>query len=204
MSIFNKLSTRARHGFTLIEMAVFLVVISIAVIGVLQVFSLTNSRSLDPQMRKQALVLAEAMLEEVQMARFTFCDPILDAAAETATNAGPFSDPGNTGGCTTPQNVRASPSNPVRPFYNVTDYVRAFNTPLAYVQDTAGNAFPAGYSVTVAVAPEAGLGPAGALISPVDTTPLNMEALRITVAVTYSGQTITLVGYRTRYAPNLI
>jgi hypothetical protein len=32
-----------------------------------------------------------------------------------------------------------------------------------------------------------------------------MNALRITVVVTYGGnQAITLVGYRTRYAPNLI
>ena len=33
----------------------------------------------------------------------------------------------------------------------------------------------------------------------------NLNALRITVVVTYGGnQSITLVGYRTRYAPNLI
>ena len=178
--------------------------IAVAVIGVLRVIDITTANSADPQLRKQALVLAESMLEEVQLARFTYCDPVLDPAAETATNALPFDATGNPGGCTTPQNVKAAPSNPVRPFYNVTDYVRAFNTPLTYTQDASGNNFPAGYTVTVMVAPEAALGPAGT-IAPVDASPANMEALRITVVVTYAGgQPITLVGYRTRYAPTLI
>ena len=84
-------------------------------------------------------------------------------------------------------------------------YVSAFNTPLEYKKDAADIDFPAGYKVTVAVAPEAALGPAGAQIAPADATPANLNALRITVAVTYGGnQAITLVGYRTRYAPNLI
>ena len=194
----------AQRGFTLIEVAVFIAVIAVAVIGVLRVIDITTANSADPQLRKQALVLAESMLEEVQLARFTYCDPVLDPAAETATNALPFDATGNPGGCTTPQNVKAAPSNPVRPFYNVTDYVRAFNTPLTYTQDASGNNFPAGYTVTVMVVPEAALGPAGT-IAPVDASPANMEALRITVVVTYAGgQPITLVGYRTRYAPTLI
>lgn len=204
MSTCKKKFASAQCGFTLIELVVFIAIVSVAVIGLLNVITFSTGKSADPQLRKQALVLAEAMLEEVQLARFTFCDPILDPAAETATNASSFNDPANVGGCNTPQNVAAAPSNNVRPFYNVTDYVRAFNTPLSYAQDTAGNAFPAGYVVTVAVAPETGLGPADALIAPADATPANMNALRITVAVTYFGQTLTLVGYRTRYAPNLI
>ena len=195
---------KRQSGFTIIELVIFIVVISIAVVGLVAVIGRTTSSSADPQLRKQALVLAESMLEEVQLARFTYCDPVLDPAAETATNALPFDATGNPGGCTTPQNVKAAPSNPVRPFYNVTDYVRAFNTPLAYTQDASGNNFPAGYTVTVMVAPEAALGPAGT-IAPVDASPANMEALRITVVVTYAGgQPITLVGYRTRYAPTLI
>lgn len=197
-----------QHGFTLIEVVIFIVVIFIAVVGVLQVISFTTSNSADPQLRKQALVLAESMLEEVQLARFTYCDPVLDPAAETATNALPL-DAGNPGGCNTPQDVRAAPSNDVRPYYNVTDYVRAFNAPLAYTQDATGDNFPAGYTMTVTVAPEAALGPADAFVAPaagpVNASPANLEALRITVVVSYGGnQSITLVGYRTRYAPNLI
>lgn len=204
-----KQSRSRQPGFTLIELVVFIVVISIAVVGLVAVISRTTSNSADPQLRKQALVLAESMLEEVQLARFTYCDPVLDPAAETATNALPFDPTSNPGGCNTPQNVRAAPSNPVRPFYNVTDYVRAFNAPLTYTQDATGDNFPAGYTMSVTVAPEAALGPTGSLVAPasgaVDATPANLEALRITVVVSYGGnQSITLVGYRTRYAPNLI
>lgn len=204
MSTCKRARAGAGRGFTLIEVAVFIAVIFVAVVGVLRVIGITTANSADPQMRKQALVLAESMLEEVQLARFTYCDPVLDPAAETATNALPFNATTNPGGCNTPQNVKAAPSNPVRPYYNVTDYVQAFNMPLAYTQDASGNNFPAGYTVTVMLAPESALGPAGT-IAPVDATPANMEALRITVVVSYpAGQPITLVGYRTRYAPTLI
>lgn len=186
----------AQRGFTLIELTVFIVIVSVAVLGVLRVISFTTANSADPQLRKQALVLAESMLEEVQLARYTFCNPIQDPAVETATSAA---------GCTVPQNVSAAQPATGRPYYNVTDYVRAFNTPLEYKKDAADIAFPTGYTVTVAVAPEAALGPAGARIAPADATPANLNALRITVVVTYGGnQAITLVGYRTRYAPNLI
>ena len=191
-----KQALRSQSGFTLIELVIFIVVVSVAVVGLLGVISRTTSSSADPQLRKQALVLAEAMLEEVQLARFTFCNPISDPAAETANS---------TSDCTVPQTVAAAPSTPDRPYYNVTDYVRQFNTPQKYTEDAAKTAFPAGYEATVTVAPEAALGPSGTQITPVDATPANMEALRITVVVTYAGgQSITLVGYRTRYAPTLI
>ena len=186
----------AQHGFTLIELTVFIVIVSVAVLGVLRVISFTTANSADPQLRKQALVLAESMLEEVQLARYTFCNPIQDPAVETAASVAD---------CTVPQNVGVASSTVGRPYYNVTDYVRAFNTPLEYDRDASNIKFPTQYKVTVAVAPEAALGPAGARIAPADATPANLNALRITVVVTYGGnQSITLVGYRTRYAPNLI
>lgn len=202
MSTCNQRS-RSQSGFTLIELVIFIAVISVAVVGLLGVISRTTSSSADPQLRKQALVLAEAMLEEVQLARYTYCDA-LDPAAETATNALPVNASSNPGGCNTPQNVGATAST-VRPYYNVTDYVDAFGTARRYTDDAAGALFPAQYDVRVAITPEAALGPAGAQVAPADATPNNMNALRITVVVTYpGGQPITLVGYRTRYAPNLI
>ena len=70
--------------------------------------------------------------------------------------------------------------------------------------DAAGNSFPAGYVVSVAISPDAGLGPAGAML-PSDATPVNMNVLRITVTVTYgANQQLVLAGYRTRYAGNAV
>ena len=196
MSTCKSIPPAVARGFTLIELIFFIVVISVAVLGVLRVISFTTANSADPQLRKQALVLAESMLEEVQLARYTFCNPNKDPNVETAANAGE---------CSVPQNVGATLLTDKRPYYNVTDYVAAFNTPQEYKTDAVDIDFPVGYKVTVAVAPEPALGPAGAQIAPADATPANMNALRITVVVTYGGnQSITLVGYRTRYAPNLI
>ena len=194
----------AQRGVTLIELVIFIVVVSIAVVGLLQIFTRATASSADPQLRKQALAIAEAMLDEIEGARFTFCDPINDPAADTALNAAPFNSATNPTGCNTPQNVSATVPATGRPYYNVSDYVRAFNTPLSYKEDVAGKLLPDGYAVSVAISPDAGLGPAGAML-PSDATPVNMNVLRITVTVTYgANQHIVLAGYRTRYAGNAV
>ena len=194
----------AQRGVTLIELVTSTVVVSIAVVGLLQIFTRTTASSADPQLRKQALAIAEAMLDEIEGARFTFCDPLADPAADMATNAAPFNSATNPTGCTTPQNVSATVPASGRPYYNVSDYVRSFNAPVVYAADAAGNSFPAGYVVSVAISPDAGLGPAGAML-PSDATPVNMNVLRITVTVTYgANQQLVLAGYRTRYAGNAV
>lgn len=185
---------RGQRGFTIIELVIFIVVIGVAVAGVLGVMNFTTSRSADPQLRKQALVLAEGMLEEVQTARFTFCTPD-DAAAETAAS---------TADCATPESVGLPPNDTSRPYLNVTDYVPAFGTAQPYTRDALDIKFPDGYSATVTLSPEVAFGPTNATVAPADATPANLNALRITVTVNYAGGNVTLVGYRTRYAPNLI
>ncbi|WP_258194554.1 hypothetical protein [Janthinobacterium sp. PAMC25594] len=208
MSITRDAAMAARgtgqRGVTLIELVIFIVVVSIAVVGLLQIFARTTASSADPQLRKQALAIAEAMLDEIEGARFTFCDPLADPAADMATNAAPFDSSTNPTGCNTPQNVSATVPALGRPYYNVSDYVRSFNAPVVYAADTAGNSFPAGYAVSVAISPDAGLGPVGAGL-PSDATPVNMNVLRITVTVTYAtNQQLVLAGYRTRYAGNAV
>ena len=54
-----------RRGFTLIEVLVLIVVLGVAVAGVLLVFQTTARASADPQVYKQALAIAEAMLDEI-------------------------------------------------------------------------------------------------------------------------------------------
>jgi MSHA pilin protein MshD len=58
------------RGFTLIEVVVLVVVLAAALVGVLLVFQNTSRGSADPQVRKQALAIAEAMLEEVLLASY--------------------------------------------------------------------------------------------------------------------------------------
>lgn len=59
-----------RRGFTLIELIVLIVVLSTALAGVLLVFQNVVRSSADPQIYKQALSIAEAMLDEVLLSSY--------------------------------------------------------------------------------------------------------------------------------------
>jgi hypothetical protein len=62
----------------------FIVIVGAAVAGIIGMISITTQSSADPLIRKQALSIAEAMLEEVRLQPFTYCDPD-DPTAATAT-----------------------------------------------------------------------------------------------------------------------
>lgn len=61
---------RRRAGFTLIEVIVLIVVVSTALVGVLLVFQTTVRSSADPQVHKQALAIAEALLDEILLTSY--------------------------------------------------------------------------------------------------------------------------------------
>ncbi len=59
-------SLRARsRGFTLIELNIFIVVVSVALTGILSVMNTVVKSSADPMVRKQAMAIAESLLEEI-------------------------------------------------------------------------------------------------------------------------------------------
>jgi MSHA pilin protein MshD len=199
MSIHSRhLRHQREAGLTLVELIMFILVISIAVIGVVEILNYTTRNSADPQARKQALAIAEGMLEEVELAHFTYCDPT-DATADTATGAFLTATPGVPPiGCTgIIENVGQNAPEPVngRPYDNVNDYVDSYGTPKAYTTDATGAAFPNGYSATITIVPEALNGIAST------AAPASTDVLRVTVTVTYANGSVTLDGYRTRYAP---
>ena len=59
-----------RRGFTLIELIVLIVVLGTTLAGVMLLFQNVVRSSVDPQMRKQALSIAEAMLDEVLLSSY--------------------------------------------------------------------------------------------------------------------------------------
>lgn len=74
--------TRHRHrGFTLIELIIFIVVISAGLAGILSVMNTVVGSSADPMVRKQAAVAAESILEEIMLK--AYCDP---DTVDTTTN----------------------------------------------------------------------------------------------------------------------
>jgi len=181
--------SRRLGGFTLIETIVFLLVVGIGVAGLLSAMSTAIRFSADPLPQKQALALAESLMEEITSAGFTFCQP-QDPNFLSATN---------TAQCTAALIENVGPDTisgvtETRPFDNVNDYVDAFGTPknIAATDLSSGIAAPAGYQASVTISE---LGIAG-----ISAT----ESLLVNVTVTGPNNTrISLDGFRTRHAPRV-
>jgi MSHA pilin protein MshD len=62
-----------QRGFTLIELIIFIVVVSAGLAGILSVMNTVVKSSADPMVRKQAMALADSILEEILLK--SYCDP---------------------------------------------------------------------------------------------------------------------------------
>ena len=56
-----------QRGISLIELIMFIVIISVALAGILLVMNKVMTHSADPLIRKQALAIGESMLEEIKL-----------------------------------------------------------------------------------------------------------------------------------------
>ena len=188
--MYSKMRRRCA-GISLIELVVFIVVVAIGIGGVVAAYGQYTKSSVDPVVRKQALAVAESILEEVSLQPFTYCDPT-DPAVYTATSAtaaqcpvlleaiGPEAGQARTG---------------TNPFNNVNDY-NGFAMAGAAMTDLTGAAVPllSAYSASVSVSASTGELPS--LLA-------NTDALKIVVTVTGpAGISVVLQGYRLQYAPN--
>lgn len=162
-----------QSGLTLIELIMFIVIVSVGIAGILSVLNLAASKSAHPMVRKQVLSVAEAMMEDI-LAKDYQNDP---------------NDPGNasaTLGCT-PTTSPLCRVNTVadRGNYNdVSDYDGWNQTGVRDLDGTpvTGLEF---YTVAVTVG-------AAALWN---TVPAKL----VTVTVSNGSETISLTGYRTNY-----
>jgi MSHA pilin protein MshD len=182
--------SRAR-GFTLVEVVMFIIIVVVALGAVLLALNKGAMSSASPMIRKQALAAAESLLEEILLQPFTYCDP-RDAAAPTATG---------TAGCSATTFSMDNPANwgagktrygPVF-FNNVADYHNFTMSGTLEDLFQQSSSRLAGYSASVTVT-QAGTG---------FGLPSNVDALRIDVTVTGSGDSMTLTGFRFRHSPNL-
>ncbi len=54
-----------QSGLSLIELIMFIIIVSVGIAGILSVMNVTVKSSADPMLRKQAVAMAEAILDEV-------------------------------------------------------------------------------------------------------------------------------------------
>lgn len=187
---FTQRTFSSQSGLSLIELILFMLIIGIGLAGITQIVNLTTVANTDPLREKQALAIAESLLEEIELQAFTFCDPD-DPQASTAVQpivaANGCSDaafvqvnaPTNFGGT----EARAG----VPRFDNVGDY-HGYATPNAL--DINGNAVDAAlnnYATTVTI-----------------TFPAPGDFMQIDVRVTSGATNVLLTGFRFRYAPRSI
>ena len=173
------------RGLSLIELVIFIAVVSAALAGVLAVFIQSTGTSADPMLRRQSLAIAESLLEEVSLMPFTFCDgddPNVTTAASSAD-------------CKLTEAIGAETSETrftTPQFDHVNDYAGYAMNGIVDITNTAVTGL-SGYRASVAVT-------AAALNT---MTAASGDVLRISVTVTDPrGGTLTLDGYRTRHAPH--
>lgn len=164
------MSKRAQRGFTLIEVIIFIVVVGAGLAGILSVSNTVVKSSADPMVRKQAIAIAESVLEEVLQKEY--CDP----DTVNATTNPP------TCGLHTTEGSRALNDD-------VDDYDGATQT--LFNSSSGAGAWPValdGYTLSIAVA---------VVTSGVGSVAL--PAKRVQVSVVRGGETVVLVGYRGNY-----
>ena len=187
---------RRERGISLIEVVVFIVVVAIGVAGIATLFNQLSRGSVDPVVRQQALASATALMEEIQLRGFTYCDPD-DNNVYTATSAA---------GCTVPEAMgpETGETRYADPrFDNVNDYGNADGVSVGFAmsganfKDITGTALTglSAYTASVTISQPTG--------SEILTSVPAAAQLKIVVTVSGpAGTTVSLQGYRLRYAPN--
>ena len=173
----------ASAGFTFIELTIFLVVSSVALVGVLLLFQVSSAKSGDLIVYKQAQEAALALLEEVESMPFTFCD-LSDPAATIALSSS---------GCSIVQGLAPaggkSRGSLVAPFNNAGDYGGYFQNGLT---DINGVPVPglATYSSMVSLSQVS----IGGVVA--------ADVIKINISVTGPSGQIIVTGYKFRHSPN--
>ncbi|WP_292779273.1 type II secretion system protein [Methylophilus sp. UBA6697] len=191
-------SKQNHRGFSLVEMVVFIVIVTTAIAGVIGALAFMSGHSADPLARKQAIAIAESLMQEIQQMPFTFCDPDDPNASTANASSDCTTSQANLGG---PSPAGESRYGATNPFDNVADY-GGFTMPgggctgICRIGDATAIAGLNAYSASVAIAQAGGAGAFAGL--PADAV------LQIVVTVNGPANTvIRLTGFKVRYAPRI-
>ncbi len=169
---------RRQAGFTLVELLMFIVIVSVGLTGVLVAFNTVVAKSADPLIGKQVLRIATATMQEVLQKSYQ-------------NDPGDADNSSSTLGCTpstTPSCRKNTPAD--RANYNdVDDYDGYAQTGITQLDGVTPIAGLASYSLNISV--DGAAATLGSLGAP------NVKSITVTVAS--GNQSLTLVGYRTNY-----
>lgn len=183
-------------GLSLVEAIIFIVLVAVAIAGVMGVMNTVTARSGDPMVRKQAVAVAEALMEEVLLMPMTYCDPD-DSAVLSAVSGGGCALASDNQTVLAPQSGESRYSTS-SPFDNVADY-NGFDTTTASltgIRNIDGEVLTglSGYSASVSVSNSA--------LAGTGYTVAAGTAVLISVTVNGpQGESVRLQAYRTRHAP---
>jgi MSHA pilin protein MshD len=139
-------ATLRQRGISLIELIMFIVIVSVALTGILAVMNQVTARSADPLIRKQALAIAESMLEEIRLQDLSgaACAGTLgaDAARSGATTVCDYDGYSTTAGIL---DFSTNAAVPGLGGYNIT------NVSVAQIATLGGTAITAGSGVMITV-----------------------------------------------------
>lgn len=183
-----------QRGITLIEQVVFIVIVSVGVVGLVAVMNPAIRASADPMVTKQSVAIAESLLNEVLHQPFTWCDPDDANAATAQSYAGCASNAQNAMGPTPAGETRDGSSGSF--FDNVRDYA---GFAMDDVADPAATSVITGYRAEVAMAEDgATFGLAADAALQITVTVCRTTAPSSACA---GRESFSLTGYRFRYAP---
>lgn len=173
------MSMNKRHrqfGFTLIEVIIFIVVLAAGLAGILTVSNTVVKSSGDPMVRKQAIALADSILEEVLLQ--AYCDQDLVNPPSTPPACGAHV-------------VKPAGAGARSTFDNVDDYGGRSAADIATLFADSLVHVP-GYTISITVAP-ATVADSAALSA------LPQPAKKVTVTVSRSTDSVAMTGYRANY-----
>ncbi|MDO8311367.1 MAG: type II secretion system protein [Sideroxyarcus sp.] len=82
----TKTSSLLQRGISLVELIIFIVIISVALTGILLVMNQTTAHSADPLIHKQAIAAAESLLEEIELQDFIAASGVVSPNPVTQAN----------------------------------------------------------------------------------------------------------------------
>jgi MSHA pilin protein MshD len=160
-------------GTTLVEVIIFILIVSIAVTSVVNALSVAVRESADPLVQRQTLAIAESLIQEIDSQPYAQKDPYNPTGPDDAI--GPESGESRSGS--------------TLPFDNPNDYSGYSETGIVAPDGTAISGL-GDYSASVTASQQA-----------VGNVPASDGLLVVVTATGPDGQPVTLTTFRARYAP---